>query len=92
MVFIGVTVCTNSNQVVCAIRTAMGTIYNVMGVQDFVFLFTHLACVLIPGQYKVAYIVIAICLALLVIHTLYIRVYHFLYIKFANFYGQIRIW
>src|SRR5699024_4074736 len=63
-----------------------------MGVQYFILLPANLTSVLISCEDKITHIMIAICLAFLIVHTLNIRVNHFMNIKFTNLDGQCRIW
>src|SRR5699024_10877489 len=65
---------------------------DMMRIQYLSFSFAHLANILISRKGKIAHIMIAICLSLLIIHTLNFQIYHFLGIKLPNFYRQIRIW
>src|SRR5690625_5051476 len=63
-----------------------------MCIQYFSFFLAYLTSILISRKDEIAHIMITIDLALLIIHTLNCRVYHFLAIKFPDFYRQLRIW
>ncbi len=66
MVFLGMAIRTQGNQVICPVCSSVRLINNMMGLQDFVFLFTPLTSIMVPCEDKTPHIMIAMGLTLLI--------------------------
>ena len=93
MIIGSVTIRTYSNEIIYSVRTTVAAVDYVVCLQNLVFGFTaNLTGVIIPCKNKIPFVIESISLAVLIIHALYIGVYHFGGIKFTYLYMQLCIW
>ena len=84
---------TYSNKIIYSVCTTITAVDYVMCLQNLVFGFTaNLAGVIISCKNKISFIIESISLTVLIIHALYIGVYHFGDIKLTHFDVQLCIW